>query len=376
MTALGGAAVLVAFVLLGLLGNSAISPSRSRRIGGHYSRAASQAKRAMHFVPWSAEPCGGSVRPRHSPGTWRPRARATVERSRRIQATGRSWYELAGASSGAARARALAQASRPTHAVRRSTESERRKGADEPLLVLLPRPARKPRRADPPRLRLRCVPPRRRARRRGRDQRVFERALRYRHGYDRSKGEPVAWLLGIARRCTNAALAARAQDERRVELDVESASFEDDSIRRLTLAAALSQLSDRDQELISLRFGADLTAAQIAHVLDAKTNTVEVALHRALGRLRSILESESENGATLRPGVRVSQPAAVSAYRTAIQERGFDEARQVRSRERASRRPLAASRRVRARAHRRGSEQPCDPALAARPAGLALALRA
>jgi DNA-directed RNA polymerase specialized sigma24 family protein len=29
---------------------------------------------------------------------------------------------------------------------------------------------------------------------------VFERALRYRDSYDRSKGEPVAWLLGIARR--------------------------------------------------------------------------------------------------------------------------------------------------------------------------------
>ena len=27
---------------------------------------------------------------------------------------------------------------------------------------------------------------------------VFERALRYRESYDRSKGEPIAWLLGIA----------------------------------------------------------------------------------------------------------------------------------------------------------------------------------
>ena len=42
---------------------------------------------------------------------------------------------------------------------------------------------------------------------------VFERALRYRGSYDRSKGEPAAWLLGIAQRCTSAALSARAADQ-------------------------------------------------------------------------------------------------------------------------------------------------------------------
>ena len=123
---------------------------------------------------------------------------------------------------------------------------------------------------------------------------VFERALRYREGYDRSKGEPVAWLLGIARRCTSTALSARAADRPAPELAhaTDGRSIEEDSVRRLTLAAATAKLSERDQELIALRFGADLTAAQIAGILDARTNAVEVALHRALDRLRSILESE------------------------------------------------------------------------------------
>jgi RNA polymerase sigma factor (sigma-70 family) len=51
-------------------------------------------------------------------------------------------------------------------------------------------------------------------------------------------------------------------------------------------------LSDRDQELMALRYGADLTARQIADVLELKVNAVEVSLHRALARLREILESE------------------------------------------------------------------------------------
>ena len=134
---------------------------------------------------------------------------------------------------------------------------------------------------------------------------VFERALRYRDSYDRSKGEPVAWLLGIARSCTSAALAARAANPATVDNspEISTPGFEDDSVRRLSLATALAQLAERDQELVALRFGADLTAAQMAQILASKTNAVEVALHRALARLRSILESEGEHEqSTAHPG--------------------------------------------------------------------------
>jgi RNA polymerase sigma-70 factor (ECF subfamily) len=138
---------------------------------------------------------------------------------------------------------------------------------------------------------------------------VFERALRYRDSYDRSKGEPVAWLLGIARRCTSAALTARAENSPEMVEALHSPGFEEDSVRRLAIAAAVATLGDRDQELIALRFGADLTAAQIARLLDAKTNAVEVALHRALARLRSVLESEEAGDeATAPPPLKSGVP--------------------------------------------------------------------
>jgi RNA polymerase sigma-70 factor, ECF subfamily len=123
---------------------------------------------------------------------------------------------------------------------------------------------------------------------------VFERAIRYRRSYDRSKGEPLGWLLGIARRCADDALARRRQRHDEPELAEVAAggSVEEDTLRRMTLDGALAQLSERDQELIALRYGAELTAPQIAEVMDAQTNAIEVALHRALGRLRRILESE------------------------------------------------------------------------------------
>jgi RNA polymerase sigma factor (sigma-70 family) len=123
---------------------------------------------------------------------------------------------------------------------------------------------------------------------------VFERALRYRKSYNRSKGEPVAWLLGIAKRCTNESLAARREHAHELEEHADAGNLEEDSLRRLDLESVLSRLSSRDQELIALRFGADLTAAQIADVMDSQTNAIEVALHRALDRLRKVLQSEEE----------------------------------------------------------------------------------
>ncbi len=55
------------------------------------------------------------------------------------------------------------------------------------------------------------------------------------------------------------------------------------------MRAAVASLDERDRELIALRYGADLTARQIAETLEMRTNAVEVALHRALGRLREVL---------------------------------------------------------------------------------------
>jgi RNA polymerase sigma-70 factor (ECF subfamily) len=91
---------------------------------------------------------------------------------------------------------------------------------------------------------------------------AFERALRYRKTYDPKKGTPAAWMMGIARR----------------------------SVDDVRTARPLVTDTERDRELIALRYGADLKASEIANLLELKTNAVEVALHRALARLRAELE--------------------------------------------------------------------------------------
>ena len=117
---------------------------------------------------------------------------------------------------------------------------------------------------------------------------AIERALRYRDSYDEAKGEAAAWVIGIARRV----LASRANSEPTALLD-EGARTSDDveesALRRLSVRAAVAQLGDRDRELVALRYGADLSAREIGRVLEMKTNAVEVALHRAVERLRTEL---------------------------------------------------------------------------------------
>ena len=121
---------------------------------------------------------------------------------------------------------------------------------------------------------------------------VFERAIRYRRSYDRSKGEPLGWLLGIARRCADDALAKRPRDEAEPEEIAAVGSVEDDTVRRVTLDAALAQLSERDQELIALRYGAELSQAEIGTALGISQMHVSRLLARTLAQLREGLLAE------------------------------------------------------------------------------------
>jgi RNA polymerase sigma-70 factor (ECF subfamily) len=140
---------------------------------------------------------------------------------------------------------------------------------------------------------------------------TLTRALKHRDQYDPSRGSPVVWMIGIARRV----MADRARADhvpatagtewpgrapmRRLELMAEPpevadpAEVAEQAATRMTVRDAVGSLPDRDRELISLRYGADLSADQIAELLDMRRNAVEVALHRAMTRLREVVTAES-----------------------------------------------------------------------------------
>ena len=58
------------------------------------------------------------------------------------------------------------------------------------------------------------------------------------------------------------------------------------TVERVDMRAALKRLSDRDRQLLELRYSEDLTQRAIARRLEIPEGTVKVRLHRARNKLR------------------------------------------------------------------------------------------
>lgn len=121
---------------------------------------------------------------------------------------------------------------------------------------------------------------------------TIERALRYRSSFDPRKGSANSWLFGIANR--------RIADHHGGEPSLNAADETADPFAgdlaartsvRLDLARALSRMDERSRELLALRYGADLTSAEIGELTGLRAATVDVAMHRALAKLRALLDT-------------------------------------------------------------------------------------
>ncbi len=120
---------------------------------------------------------------------------------------------------------------------------------------------------------------------------AFERAYRKRGRFDPRRGEPRAWLFGIARnaaldelrrRGRQAELAAEPEDLTRAAPDESAEQAE----RRLAVAAGLARLAPAERELIALKFFAGLANAEIAAVIGGSESNAGTKLHRAVTKLR------------------------------------------------------------------------------------------
>lgn len=120
---------------------------------------------------------------------------------------------------------------------------------------------------------------------------AFERAYRKRSRFDPERGEPRAWLFGIAR---NAALDELRRRGRQRELNgdpadpslPEAGDPAESSERRLALSRALGGLAPKERELIALKFFAGLGNAEIGAVLGISESNAGTRLHRAVAKLR------------------------------------------------------------------------------------------
>jgi RNA polymerase sigma-70 factor (ECF subfamily) len=138
-------------------------------------------------------------------------------------------------------------------------------------------------------------------------QRTFERALKAWKSFDENRGGPATWLLAIARNLLIDHYRADRSDrlepigEEGLPAGLEPAVEGPDTNLGPDpeLQLALRGLSERERELLALRFGGDLSGPEIAELTGLSLANVQQILSRSLRRLRGELEApEPDRAAT------------------------------------------------------------------------------
>lgn len=131
---------------------------------------------------------------------------------------------------------------------------------------------------------------------------VFMKALRALDRYDPARAAPRTWLLRIARNAVTDHLRwLRRRSSLHVSLDrapdlvADVPGQEERVLRGERIEALLNasrELSRGDQEILALRYGSGLGNREIADALKVSANAVAVRLHRALARLKTVVERQ------------------------------------------------------------------------------------
>lgn len=126
---------------------------------------------------------------------------------------------------------------------------------------------------------------------------TFLKALERLETFNPTKGELTPWIFGIARHLIRDHLRARRRwrwlpidrlpqpESAEQSPELSAAAHE----QQRHLAAALGRLSDRDRDLLGLKFAADFTNREIARITGLRESHVGVLVYRAVGKLRQQL---------------------------------------------------------------------------------------
>lgn len=128
---------------------------------------------------------------------------------------------------------------------------------------------------------------------------TFEKAWKGRNHYRKDIGAISNWLFGIAR---NVAADHFRKQQGEAQLDELGDLPADYSLEEIVqqhsefyqLSLLLTQLSVREQELVSLKYGAGLTNRAIAEITKLSASNVGIILHRVVKKLRTQWEKNHE----------------------------------------------------------------------------------
>ena len=128
---------------------------------------------------------------------------------------------------------------------------------------------------------------------------TFEKAWKSRTNFKKDIGEVQHWLLGIAQHVAIDYFRKRSREISLDDLPERSLtlSFEEDLQRKLdfqTIMVLLGQHTDRERELIAMKYGAELTNREIARLTGLSESNVGTILSRVVNKLRMDWEERYE----------------------------------------------------------------------------------
>lgn len=126
---------------------------------------------------------------------------------------------------------------------------------------------------------------------------TFEKAWRNRHRYQNDLSAFSTWLFTIARRI---AIDYFRKPHPEVSLEAANHVANDETVESLIqqradferLSTLLAQLTNRDRELVALKYGAGFTNREIAHLNGMSESNIGTILHRVTQQLREAWEEK------------------------------------------------------------------------------------
>lgn len=124
---------------------------------------------------------------------------------------------------------------------------------------------------------------------------ICEKALQKIAQYDPSRGDLRIWMFGIARNELRMHFRSLNNQPGMISIEqlpdftIQAQSPEQEYQKKetfLQVLQAMKALSDREQEVIGLRYGAALPVKEIADILGMNENQVSVLIHRTIEKLK------------------------------------------------------------------------------------------